>query len=127
VASEKIYNSNTWTQARFNSFIKGGLRQISYRWPPKYLVKKAAWRSRGTYLCAGYRKRSHKVSLSITEKKAKVNNVFVDHIDPVIDPEKGFESWDRVIERMFCETEGLQVLCRACHKEKTSDERKRKL
>jgi len=127
VASEKIYNSNTWTQARFNSFIKGGLRQISYRWPPKYLVKKAAWRARGTYLCAGYGKRSHKVSLSITEKKAKVNNVFVDHIDPVIDPEKGFESWDRVIERMFCETEGLQVLCRACHKEKTSDERKRKL
>ena len=108
---------------------------MSYRWPPKHQVKKAAWRERGIYLCAGYKRRKHKVKLSIMEEiipatkggvwlKKKVNNVFIDHIEPVIDPEKGFVSWNAVIKRMFCEADGLQVLCRECHSAKTKDERK---
>jgi hypothetical protein len=47
----------------------------------------------------------------------------VDHIDPVIDPAVGFVSWDTVIERLFCEVEGFQVLCWACHHAKTNEER----
>lgn len=47
----------------------------------------------------------------------------IDHIDPVVDPKKGFTSWDDLIERLFCEKEGLQLLCPECHEEKTADER----
>jgi hypothetical protein len=28
------------------------------------------------------------------------------------------------VERMFCEVDGLQVLCKSCHKDKTAAERK---
>lgn len=81
---------------------------------------------RGKYKCVGYKKRWHIVPASIKEKGKRVNNVHVDHIDPVIDPQEGFVSWDKVINRMFCEADGLQVLCRDCHKRKTNDERKSK-
>lgn len=54
----------------------------------------------------------------------------VDHIDPVVPitgflKTKGFlgYDWDLVIRRLFCEIEGLQVLCKPCHKLKTADER----
>jgi|TARA_R100000501_G_C2598786_1_gene96523 hypothetical protein len=131
MGKEKSHNSGNWTVARFNSFIKGGLRQMSHRWPPKHEVKKAARRERGVYLCAGYKCRKHKVPVTIIDKKntkyrptgQRINNIFVDHIVPVIDPEKGFVSWDAIVERMFCEADGLQVLCRKCHSLKTKDER----
>jgi hypothetical protein len=116
------HNGGQWTEARFRSFIKGGLRGISLRWPPKSVVKKAARIRRGVYKCAGYGKRAHQADASIKEKGKRVNNIFVDHITPVIG-EEGFVSWDQVIERMFCEADGLQVLCRECHQAKTKDER----
>ncbi len=120
------YNSDKWTLARFNSFIKSGLRSLSRKWPPKYEVRKKAWIERGIYKCAGYKKRAHKVRVTVIEKNKRVNNVFVDHIVPIVDPIKGFTSWDSIVERMFCEKENLQVLCKQCHKGKTNDERKSK-
>jgi len=50
-------------------------------------------------------------------------DVQVDHIEPVVDPKKGFISWDVFIERMFVEIEKLQVLCKPCHKIKTDEEK----
>jgi hypothetical protein len=44
-----------------------------------------------------------------------------DHIDPVI-PLTGFDSWDGVIKRLYCEADGFQALCKACHKVKTKEE-----
>jgi len=119
----KSRNNGEWTEARYNSFIKGALRAASVRWPPKYRVRKAAWIKRGVYKCAGYERRAHQVPVSRKEKGKRKNNVTVDHIVPIIDPNKGFETWDKVIERMFCEAKGLQVLCHQCHKEKTKKER----
>jgi hypothetical protein len=49
--------------------------------------------------------------------------VQVDHINPVVDPAKGFINWDIYIDRIFCEVDKLQVLCRSCHKEKTAEEK----
>jgi len=119
----KPYNSNKWTVARFNSFIKSGLRILSNKWPPKYEIRKAAWLERGFYKCAGYLKKAHKVPASIVIKGVRKNNVFVDHIVPIIDPKVGFVDWNTVIERMFCEKENLQVLCKSCHERKSNDER----
>lgn len=113
----KPHNGGQWTEARMHSFIKGALRAASNRWPPRWSVKKEAQKERGRYWCTGYKKRRHLVAAKEVE---------VDHIDPVINPETGFVSWDETIKRMFCEADGLQVLCKTCHKTKTANERKKK-
>lgn len=120
-------NAGRWTDARFKSFIMSALRAASAKWPPKYEVKKQAWVERGVYLCAGYKKKPHKVSASLPPKpgnKRRINNAQVDHKEPIVDPKKGFVDWNSVIERLFCEANGLQVLCHECHSAKTADERK---
>lgn len=119
-------NGGTWTEGRFQSFIKGALRSASNRWGPKFAAKKAAWVRRGIYLCAGYKCPPHEVPATLPPdpgKKRRINNSVIDHIDPVIDPVTGFVSWDNVIERLFVEKEGLQLLCASCHQMKTADER----
>jgi hypothetical protein len=47
----------------------------------------------------------------------------MDHIHPVI-PVEGWDNWDGFIERLFVDDEGWQVLCKACHQEKTNEENK---
>jgi 5-methylcytosine-specific restriction endonuclease McrA len=62
-------------------------------------------------------------------KCAKCKNVFdkqtiqVDHIHPVV-PVTGFDNWDGYISRLFCDAEGLQILCKPCHKQKSVAENK---
>lgn len=127
--TKKTRNGGQWTEARFHSFIKSALRAASVRWPPKHAVRKAAWVERGKYRCAGYKRRSHIVPASLPAppgKKKRINNVQVDHIEPVIDPVDGFLSWDETIARMFCEADGLQVLCKECHDKKTQEEKEKK-
>lgn len=50
----------------------------------------------------------------------------VDHIKPVVSPTKGFQSWDDFIDKLYCEKDNLQVLCKSCHKEKTLKEKKKR-
>lgn len=50
----------------------------------------------------------------------------VDHIKPVVDPQEGFVSWDEFINRLFCEKDNLQALCKTCHKIKTAKEKKKR-
>ena len=109
-----------WTEARFKSFIKSLLRSGTRRWAPISDVKRKARRGRGFYLCDSC---GETVPASIKIEGKRVNNAVVDHVVPVVDPEQGFESWDKVIDRMFCEAENLQLLCHECHSKKTGDER----
>ncbi len=45
----------------------------------------------------------------------------INHIVPVV-PITGFDDWGSVIERMFCEIEGLEALCKTCHSDCTAQE-----
>lgn len=74
-------------------------------------------------MCEGYKRRKHKAPASIKINGKRVNNIIVDHIDPVIDPVEGFKNWDDTVSRMFCEIDGFQILCHDCSKRKTQDER----
>lgn len=47
------------------------------------------------------------------------SGVQVDHIEPV----GSTSSWDEFIEKLFCEADNLQVLCKSCHKKKSAAER----
>jgi ribosomal protein L44E len=115
----KKYNNNQWTQARFNSFVKGALRAASQRWPPKYSVLTKAFTSRKENKATG-RLAKHfecnKCKQEFPQKEVEVN-----HISPIV-PVTGFDSWDKVIERLFCEEEGLEVVCKPCHKSITKEE-----
>ena len=118
----KTRNGGQWTEARFNSFIKSLLRGGTRRWGPKHEVKRAARVSRGIYLCNGCGQEGP-ATIKIDGKR--VDNAVVDHIAPIINPDTGFISWDDTIQRMFCEADNLQVMCRSCHKEKSDDENRR--
>ena len=117
---EKPYNNGQWSQARFNSFIKSLLRKGTQRWGPKNTTLQKARVSKGNYLCEGCKQ---VVPVTVKKDNKRVRNVFVDHIEPIVSPSEGFISWDKVIERMFCEEDGFQVLCDQCHKRKTAEER----
>lgn len=119
-AGEKTRCGGRWTEAKYRSFITSTLRGGSRRWAPISDVKKKARVSRGLYLCAGCGEHAPN---TLKEGRKRVQNIFVDHIEPIVDPEKGFENWDEFIERMFCEEENLQLLCKACHDEKSTKER----
>lgn len=119
MTTKPSYNNGTWTVARFNSFVKSALRSASQRWPPKYTVLSKA--------CVGQKVNpaSGRLAKFYTCNKCKVDfpakNVEVNHIVPVV-PVSGFDSWDNVISRLFCEEDGLEVVCKPCHKLITKEE-----
>lgn len=115
----KERNNGEWTESRYNSFVKGGLRSASQRWPPKYKCLSDA--------CIGTRRnpesgRLAKFYICANCKSDFVaKNVEVNHIIPVV-PVTGFDSWDGVVDRLFCEKENLEVLCKPCHKSVSKQE-----
>lgn len=52
----------------------------------------------------------------------KSHQVHLDHIEPVIALNSGPFDWNNFINRLFCDVDGFQVLCTACHDAKTSIE-----
>jgi len=127
MAGEKTRCSGLWTEARYRSFIKGNLRQATMKWAPINIVKKRANVRRGFYLCDECKEEVPATLKGPDPKKPgkhkRIKNVHVDHIIPVVDPAKGWEGWDVLIERLFCEEDNLRVLCTACHKVVTDEEK----
>lgn len=108
---------NTWTEAQFWGFIRGALRNGARRYPVKYQVKQAGRRT-----VTGKR---HKYEYQCAEctKWFKDKEVQMDHIVPA-GTLRSFEDLPGFAERLFCEADGLQILCRPCHQVKTNQERK---
>ena len=50
-------------------------------------------------------------------------DIQIDHITQ-IGSFKSLDEIERFIKRLYCPYDNLQILCKACHKEKTSQERK---
>lgn len=92
-------------------FVISALRRATYKWPWRSIAIKAARVGRGVYLCAA------------CGEKVQAKDKKLDHKDPVVDPKKGFEGWDRYIRRLLTGNGGWQVLCKSCHDEKTAKER----
>lgn len=94
---------------RFRSFLMSALRQQSRYWFPKTECLKRARVNRGKYQCA--------LCPAIVGPK----EIKADHVNPVI-PIEGFDSWSKVIARIFCGIDGYQALCKSCHDAKTLEE-----
>ena len=118
---DKKRNGGEWTDSRFRSFVTSALRAASRRWPPKFKALKEAFVGRKT------NKKTGKLAMHYKCAKCKkhfvATDVQVDHVLPVVDPKVGFVSWDDFINRIFCEIENLQVMCKPCHKVKTEEEK----
>ena len=116
---EKKHNAGEWTEARYISFIKSALRSASQRWPPRYRALHAAFVGKRLNPASGRIAGFYKCNSCLQEYVVK--EVEVNHIVPVV-PITGFDSWDNIINRLFCEQEGLEVLCKPCHKRITKQE-----
>lgn len=101
-ASGKRMTKKTW--------IMSGLRRMSYRWPPKNEAERAARVDRGLYQCA------------TCKGSFKAGEYAIDHIVPLISVKEGYTSWDEVINNLFCDKEGFQILCHECHSVKSNIE-----
>lgn len=109
-----------WTEGRYNSFITSTLRAGMRRWPPKWQALKESYVD--TRIGKSGRKAKHyKCAGCLNSFPASL--VEIDHVIPVVDPKRGFRNWDEYIDRLFCSVDNLQVLCKPCHKMKTSSEK----
>lgn len=108
--------SGEWTEARFWGFIRSHLRLMSRSWPPRRHALVAARhpyrgpnkRQKWLYQCAS--------CLGLYP----ATEVQVDHIEPCGSLTK-YSDVARFIQRLLCEEEGFQVLCKACHLERRNE------
>ena len=113
----KPHNDGQWTSARYRSFIMSALRGA--RWGPKYSVIRRAYVKDGVNPATGRKCKLHRCE--DCQELFPAKDMQADHINPVI-PVTGFDCWDNVIERLFCEVDGYRALCKGCHSEKTKKE-----
>jgi 5-methylcytosine-specific restriction endonuclease McrA len=90
-------------------WIKAALRRVWGRSQQKSAALKAAKISYGLYECA------------LCKKPTRRKDINVDHIVAI----GRFTTFDLYIERLFCDTSGLQVICKPCHKGKTKTDIKK--
>lgn len=117
----KTFNGGAWTEGRYRTFVTSALRAGARRWPPKYSTLNAAKTEKKINPKTGRIAQHFKCEMCQQEFTQK--EMEVDHIRPVIDPVEGFKSWDSFIDRLFCEANNLQAICKGCHKEKTKQEK----
>ena len=108
-----------WTQSRFFSFIRSALRSAFNRYPPKYEALKQArkevkgkGRQKWSYTCAA------------CDGEFMQKDVQVDHRIPA-GTLRSFDDLPAFCERLFCGVDGLDILCKGCHRIKTAEERKK--
>ena len=108
----------TWTESRYFQFIRSALRQAFSRYPVKYQAKDAAKRELKEK--KGRQKYEYQCARCLRWYPNK--EVELDHIVPA-GSLKTYDDLPGFVERMFCEADGLQVLCRECHLEKTAEDK----
>ena len=118
---DRPYCGGEWTKARFFQFIRTALRGASSRWKPKYQCVKFAETAKIVNRKTGRIAMHYQCSRCYNEFPRKEINV--DHIVPV-GSLNSFEDLPDFTRRLFCERNGLRVLCISCHDEITQDHRK---
>ena len=109
-----------WTEAAYWGFIRSALRSASRRYPP--IVRLALHAVRRPY--KGENKRQKwEYQCENCGKWFKGTKVQVDHVVPC-GSLKSVDDVGPFVARLFCEPNGLIVLCKdKCHAEKTARER----
>jgi 5-methylcytosine-specific restriction endonuclease McrA len=106
----------SWTEARYWSFIRGLLRQGFNKYPVKFKVKNANRRRDG---------RRFEYPCALCNDWFPDKEVQVDHIRPC-GSLKSYDDLPSFVSTLYCESDNLQVVCTTCHQAKTNDERRRR-
>ena len=114
-------NNNTLTEAAFWGFIRSTLRNASRWWKPIAQCKADSKRAyKGTKELQKWEYQCNHCKDWFMEKEIQVDHII----------ECGTltcsEDVPEFIERLFCEKEGFQILCKPCHQIKTNLARKNK-
>ena len=108
------------------TWVVWALRKASYRWPARQAALRHAAATKAEYVQHQGEGVSKLVRNFYFCAKCKLvfsrKGVSVDHIEPVVDPRKGWQGFDEYIRRMFCSETGFQILCGPCHDKKTKKE-----
>lgn len=110
--------SNTMTEAEFWSFIRSALRMKSRWWKPIQFVKQKARRNNKS----DNKRLKYEYQCSNCKQWFPDKQIEVDHITAAGSLLRS-EDLPGFVERLFCEEEGLRVLCKTCHKEVTNLQR----
>jgi hypothetical protein len=87
------------------------LRRGTYKWSTRWAAEKRSRVGRGEYFCE---------ECGVIHRKKDTE---LDHVLPVVDPERGFVGFDEYIDRMFPTDQwGWKRLCIPCHETKTNIE-----
>lgn len=114
----KTRGAGTLTESGYWSLIRTALRQKSRWWKPISVCKIKARRP-----YKGPNKRlKFEYQCNVCNKWFPEKKVNVDHIVPAGSLNCA-EDLPGFVSRLFCEVEGLQVLCESCHKIKTDYEK----
>lgn len=103
-------NSNypVWTDAKFWSFVRSGLRAKWVRWPPRFDAIKKARRA------VENKRHKWEVKCAMCKRWHMLKNVQVDHIVPV-GTLKEYAHLPAFVERLFVSENKLRVVCKPCH------------
>lgn len=112
--------------------IKNALRRIHMHDKQRAIAKARCKIDTATYKCEGcgillYEGTLEKRYLDMVSKYKAEYEVIkgkleLDHIEPVVEPRKGYCDWNTYIERLYVGPEEYQGLCRTCHAEKSKKE-----
>lgn len=106
-------NNGSQTEAAFWGWIRSALRQRSRYWKPIQECKKLARRA-----YKGTGKQKFEYQCNLCKKWWADKEIEVDHIDEAGSLKSG-DDLKGFVERLFCEVDGLQLLCKGCHNKKT--------
>ena len=121
VKKPKTRCGGRWTEASYWSFIRSGLRRKFICYPVQYDARNAARRKytgsnknqKWEYQCAEC-KEWH------PQKETQVHHV------KDCGSLKSYDDLPAFVERLFCEADGLAVVCKKCHKGITAEQRANK-
>lgn len=114
-------NNGTMTESAFWGWLRSGLRQKSRWWKP---VAEAKLRARRKYSGSNKRQKWEYQCVECTKWFAE-KHINVDHIIQA-GTLKCAADLPAFVEKLFCEVDGLQILCTSCHNRKTLKEQKTK-
>ena len=118
----RTHGGGAWTKSQYFGFIRGALRRAATRYPVKYQVKDAARRPKPEGTPGRHR---FEFNCNHCDGWFKEADTEVDHIVPA-GSLRDFDDLAGFCERLFCEPDNLQLLCKKCHRTKTNEERKKK-
>lgn len=102
-------------------FLIKSLRAASLKWKPRNDCFKKARTRHGYYRCASCGEEVPN-TIKVAGEQKRMQYVFADHIEPVVDPRRGFVDWNEYVARLFVDASGYQLLCKPCHEAKSNKE-----